>query len=114
VLATVRAIPRSAPARPGEARRWWRFALPWVVITLATDFFFDLDLLLLSGLMGRDELAVFGICTRIFGILAFGVTAVYGVNLPDIFESEAQHDRKGFHRRVGDANLVASLLALIL
>jgi len=114
VLGTVRAIPGTTPARPGESRRWWRFALPWVVITLATDFFFDLDLLLLSGLLGRDELAVFGICTRIFGILTFGVTAVYGVNLPDIFESEARQDRKGFHRRVGDANLVASMLALVL
>jgi len=114
VLLTVRAIPTDVPARPGEARRWWRFALPWVVITLATDFFFDLDLLLLSGLLGRDELAVFGVCTRIFGILAFGVTAVYGVNLPDIFESEARQDRKGFHRRVGDANLVASMLAVVL
>lgn len=114
VVATVRRLPTAVAARSREARRWWRFALPWVVISLATDFFFDLDLLLLAGHMSRDELAIFGVCTRIFGIIAFGVTAVYAVNLPDMFESEALKDRSGFHRRVGDANLVASILAIVL
>ena len=114
VFITAGKIPTEVPARPKETRRWWRFALPWVVISLATDFFFDLDLLLLSGLLSRDDLAIFGVCTRIFGIVTFGVTAVYAVNLPDMFESEAHKDRKGFHRRVGDANLVASILAVVL
>lgn len=114
VVVTVRQIPTEIAARHKEPRRWWRFALPWVVISLATDFFFDLDLLLLSGLLDRDDLAIFGVCTRIFGIVTFGVTAVYSVNLPDMFESEAQKDRKGFHRKVGDANLVASILAIAL
>jgi O-antigen/teichoic acid export membrane protein len=114
VIATIREVPTEVPARAKETRRWWRFALPWVIISLATDFFFDLDLLLLSGLMERHELAIFGVCTRIFGIIAFGVTAVYAVNLPDMFESEALKDRKGFHRKVGDANLVASILAIVL
>lgn len=114
VVATVRQIPTEVPARPREAARWWRFALPWVVIALATDFFFDLDLLLLSGLLSREELAIFGVCTRIFGLISFGVVAVYAVNLPDMFESEAVSDRSGFHRKVGDANFVASILAIVL
>ncbi|MHB1111155.1 MAG: lipopolysaccharide biosynthesis protein [Devosia sp.] len=114
VIVAVRQIPTQLPARPCEARRWWRFALPWVIIALATDFFFDLDLLLLSGLLSREELAIFGICTRIFGLISFGVVAVYAVNLPDMFESEAVSDRGGFHRKVGDANLVASILAIVL
>jgi len=114
VVATVRQVPSDVPARPREARRWWRFALPWVIIVLATDFFFDLDLLLLSGLLSREELAIFGVCSRIFGLVSFGVVAVYAVNLPDMFESEAVSDRSGFHRKVGDANLVASILAVAL
>ena len=114
VIVAVRAVPTQFPARPREARRWWRFALPWVIIALATDFFFDLDLLLLSGLLSREELAIFGVCTRIFGLISFGVVAVYAVNLPDMFESEALSDRSGFHRKVGDANLVASILAIVL
>ena len=114
VAVVVRTVPLEVPARAGEARRWWRFALPWVIIALATDFFFDIDLLLLSELLSREELAIFGVCTRIFAIIAFGVTAVYAVTLPDIFESEARSDRSGFHRKVGDANLVASVLSVVM
>ncbi|MDP1729902.1 MAG: polysaccharide biosynthesis C-terminal domain-containing protein [Devosia sp.] len=114
VIAVVRTIPAELPPRPKEARRWWRFALPWVIVALATDFFFDLDVLLLSGLLSRGDLAIFGVCSRIFGLVSFGVVAVYAVNLPDMFESEAVSDRAGFHRKVGDANLVASILAAVL
>lgn len=114
VAVVVRTIPVELPARVGEPRRWWRFALPWVVIALATDFFFDIDLLLLAELLSREELAVFGVCTRIFAIIAFGVTAVYAVTLPEIFESNVMSDRSGFDRKVGDANLVASILSLVM
>lgn len=107
-------VPTAIAPRPREARRWWRFAIPWVVIVLGTDFFFDLDLLILSGLLDKEALAIFGVCTRIFALVAFGVTAVYGVTLPDIFESEAKADRKGFMHKVGDANVVASTFALIM
>jgi O-antigen/teichoic acid export membrane protein len=110
----VRTIPVDVPVRAGEPRRWWRFALPWVIIALATDFFFDIDLLLLAELLSREELAVFGVCTRIFAIIAFGVTAVYAVTLPEIFESEAMSDRSGLFRKIGDANLVASILSLVM
>src|SRR6185437_14794998 len=105
---TGRQVPTEVPARPGEWKRWWRFAMPWVVITLATDFFFDLDLLLLSSFLSREDLAIFGVCTRVFSLMSFGVSVVYSVTLPDMFESEAKADRNGFHRKIGDANLVAS------
>jgi len=105
-------LPRDKPARPDESRRWWRFALPWVAIALATDFFFDIDLLLLSNLLDRETLAVFGVLTRVFSLVAFGVSAVYAVTMPDIFESNAAADRTAFHRQVGEANLVATGISL--
>lgn len=114
VIAAVRGIPAGQPADAREAGRWWRFAAPWVLIALATDFFFDIDLLLLAGLLSKEELAIFGVCTRVFSLVSFGVAAVYAVTLPDMFESEAMKDREGFHRKVGDANLVASALAVLL
>src|SRR5690606_19493826 len=103
-----------AESRAAEAPRWWRFAAPWVLITLATDFFFDIDLLLLANLLDREELAIFGVCTRIFALVSFGVSAVYAVILPDMFESEANADRAAFHRKVGEANLAASLVSVAL
>lgn len=114
VVATVKRVEALAPMRDSEWPRWWRFAAPWVLITLATDFFFDIDLLLLANLMGKEDLAIFGVCTRIFSLVSFGVAAVYAVTLPDMFESEAQDDRAAFHRKVGEANLVATLVSLAL
>lgn len=114
VLATLPRVEDLAVARRAEVPRWWRFAAPWVLITLATDFFFDIDLLLLANLLDREELAIFGVCTRIFALVSFGVSAVYAVILPDMFESEANADRQAFHRKVGEANLAASLVSVAL
>jgi len=100
--------------RPRDSRRWWRFALPWVMISLASDFFFDIDLLLLSQVLSREELAIFGVCARIFALVSFGVAAVYAVSMPDMFESEAKADRAAFNRKVGDANMVATVLSVVL
>jgi O-antigen/teichoic acid export membrane protein len=112
VVTTLKRIDDLAPARASDVHRWWRFAAPWVLITLATDFFFDIDLLLLANLLGKEELAIFGVCTRIFSLVSFGVAAVYAVTLPDMFESEAKDDRAAFHRKVGEANLVATLVSI--
>jgi len=114
VVTSLDRIPDTAEPRPSEAARWWRFALPWVLISLATDFFFDIDLLLLSHALSREELAIFGICTRIFALISFAVAAVYAVTLPDMFESEANADREAFKRKVGDANFVASIISVVL
>jgi len=114
VVATLKTVPDTAQVRTEDVRRWWRFALPWVLISLATDFFFDIDLLLLSHSLPKEELAIFGVCTRIFSLVSFGVAAVYSVTLPDIFESEVNADRAAFNRKIGDANLVASGLSVLL
>ncbi|MEO6012061.1 MAG: oligosaccharide flippase family protein [Devosia sp.] len=110
----VKSIPLETEHRPKEWRRWWHFAIPWVALTVAGDFFFDIDLLLLAGHMPRQELAIFGVCTRVFSLVAFGVGSVYAVTMPDMFESEAMKDRAGFHRKIGEANLVASGLSVAL
>lgn len=107
-------IPLEAAPRQDEWRRWWRFAVPWIALAVAGDFFFDIDLLLLSGHMSREELAIFGVCTRVFSLVSFGVGAVYAVTMPDMFESEAMKDRAGFHRKIGEANSVASGLSVAL
>ncbi|MBJ7577078.1 oligosaccharide flippase family protein [Devosia sp. MC532] len=114
VLAILRKLPIALEPPQPETRRWWRFALPWVIIGLATDFFFDIDLLLLSTQLSKEDLAIFGVVSRIFVLVSFGVAAVYAVILPEIFEREANSDRAGFLRKVGEANLAASLAALVM
>lgn len=114
LLGTTRQIALEPNPRTDEWRRWWHFAVPWMALVVAGDFFFDIDLLLLSGHLGREELAIFGVCTRVFSLVSFGVGAVYAVTMPDMFESEALKDRAGFHRKIGEANLVATGLSLVL
>jgi O-antigen/teichoic acid export membrane protein len=111
---TAYAIPLEENPRSGETRRWWYFAVPWMALVVAGDFFFDIDLLILAGHLDRHELAIFGVCTRIFSLVAFGVSSVYAVTMPDMFESEALKDRAGFHRKIGEANLVASGMSIAL
>jgi O-antigen/teichoic acid export membrane protein len=114
VVETIRKLPKGGELAPAEPSRWWRFAVPWVIIGLATDFFFDIDLLLLSAQMSKEDLAIFGVVSKIFALVSFGVAAVYAVILPEIFEREANADRRGFLRKVGEANLAASLAALVM
>lgn len=114
VRQAVAAVPKADTLREGEVRRWWRFATPWVVITLAADYFFDINLILLAGLLDRTDLAIFGVSTRIFALASFGVVAVYSLTLPNMFDAERDQDKSAFGRRVGEANLVATGLALLL
>jgi O-antigen/teichoic acid export membrane protein len=112
-----REVPAAGEPRRGESRRWWRFALPWAIIVLATDFFFDLDLLFLAGIMGKEELAIFGVCARIYVLVSFGLTAVYAVTMPEIMESSAKEGLIGnaaFKKKVGDTNLAASVISLVI
>lgn len=114
VLTSISRVADTVPARKADVPRWWRFAAPWVIIVLATDFFFDIDLLLLATLLQPEELAIFGVCTRIFALVSFGVSAVYAVILPDMFENHARADSSAFHRKVGEANLAASVVSVAL
>ncbi len=98
-----------------EPRCWWRFALPWVVIALATDFFFDIDLLILSHFLDRESLAVFGVfapgCSRWWLSESRRSDAV---TLPEMFERNAAADRVGFLKQIGEANLVACAISVAL
>lgn len=113
-VGAVKRVPVQTPPRPMEHRRWWRFAAPWVLITVAADYFFDINLILLAGLMENTDLAIFGVATRIFALSSFGIVAVYALTLPSLFDADRDDDSLAFGRRVGEANLVATGLALAL
>lgn len=95
-----------------ESRRWWTLALPWTILALATDFFFDIDLVLLAPILSTEDLAIFGVCTRIFSLIAFGVAAIHAVAMPDAFETRREHGDVHFHRKLAEANLMAAVLAI--
>lgn len=114
VVKNIKGLPAAKDGAEKQTSRWWRFALPWVLIDLATLYFFDIDLILLSGMMDRETLAVFGVCTRMFSLMAFGITAVYAVSLPDMFEAASDSNKDEFHKKLGEANFVAVGLSVVL
>lgn len=107
-LAAARRLPAGPRPQPEEHRRWWRFAPPWAMLALATEFYFDIDLVALAPLMPRQDLAVFAVCTRIFALIAFGVGAVYAVATPSVVAADAEKDSPRFIRRMTEANLLAA------
>lgn len=109
----IRQLPPGTNPR-GEQNRWWFYALPWAAMALATDFFFDLDMLLLQGLLPLQELALFGIAAKLFGLASFAVGSVYAIALPDAFEAEASGSRPAFLSRMLQVNAVATALAAVL
>lgn len=114
VLRALRSLPPGAAPDAAVRRKWWRYAFPWAVIALATDFFFDIDMVLLSHSLSREELAVFGVAARICSLLAFGIGTIYTVMMPDILEAGIRRNEGEFRRRIEDANIVAAGLAAVL
>lgn len=110
-LVSAREISTTDAPDPRQFKRWWRFALPWTIIALCTDFFFDIDLLLLSQLLDAPEIAIFGVATRMFALASFAVSAVYATSLPEVFEADAAQDEAGFARKILETNLVATAAA---
>lgn len=104
-------MPR-AEAGMSEHRRWWFYALPWALLALVGDFFFDFDLLLLSWQLPYEELAVFGVTTRLFALAAFGVTAVYSLSLPHLFEAERNGLPGALVERIQHTNIAATATAV--
>ncbi|MGJ8528403.1 lipopolysaccharide biosynthesis protein [Maritalea sp.] len=117
LLVTVKALlnlPQTATQTEPQFKRWFYFALPWIIITLSTDFFFDADLLMLTAFLPKDQIAVFGVCTRIFVLASFGISAVYAVTMPNIMERVSANNQDGLDKVILDSNLVATGLAIIL
>lgn len=115
VMRSVKNISATQSQKSNDLGRWWRFALPWALITLATDFFFDIDLLILAGHLDSTELAIFGVCIRIFALITFGITAVYTLVLPDMCEAQQEgQNKEALQLKIGEANLVAGAAALVL
>jgi O-antigen/teichoic acid export membrane protein len=102
------------PVAPGARRRWWRYALPWAIIMLTTDFYLDIDLFFVAPYLNHEDVAVFGLCARICSLIGFGVDMIYTVSMPYILDAGVRRNPIDFRQRIGDANLLAAALATVL
>lgn len=110
----IRALPADQPLPANEIGRWWFYAMPWIIVALSSDFFFDIDLLLLSTLLDKEQIAIFGVCARMFVLASFGIIAIGAVVAPDLLDAEEKQDFAALEAKIGDANMVGTGLAIVL
>ena len=113
-LLAARQVPATPEPMQQERRNWWFYAAPWVLMALGSDFFFDIDLLLLTPYLSLADLAVFGIAARLVSLAAFGVNAIYAVSLPDLFNAQARDGDASFMQQIQRTNRIAVVMACLM
>lgn len=113
VLMRRRGVAVSGTERTVESRsEWQRAALPMILLVLFTNYFADVDVLILGMLMPPEDVAVFNICFRFTAFIGFALKAIYQIVLPDLAEAHVREDRSGVTRAIGRANLIAVGMAV--
>ncbi len=110
----IRTLPDTSEPLNTERRQWWFYAAPWTMLALAGDFFFDIDLLLLTPYLDLQSLAVFGIAARLVSLASYGVNAVYAVSLPDLFQTGGEAADPRFIQQIKRTNTIAVLMSCVM
>lgn len=98
--------------RAYESREWRQSAIPLTLIVLFTNYFIDIDILLLSTLLSPEQIAVFNICVRFTAFIVFALHSVNQITLPDLADAHTRTDRAGVVQALARANLAGVGLAL--
>ncbi len=99
---------------PGFETKLWRGAgLTMMVAAVLVNQIAEIDVLLLSGLLGHDQIAVFNVCFRLVAFVSFGIYAVYQTMLPDLSEAYARADWPEVQLVISRANFICVCGALI-
>jgi len=83
-----------------ESRVWLRTAAPLLLITLFTQFFPELSVVLVGSMLPADEVAVFNASFRTSLFIAFGLNAVNAIIIPRVSTLYAAGDREGLQQLV--------------
>ena len=92
--------------------QWYATATPWIFITILSEYFVELNLLLAGLLLLPAQVAILHVCFRLRMLTAFGLRALYGLALPDIYSCHANNDWTGFRQHLLLANGLAVTYAV--
>jgi O-antigen/teichoic acid export membrane protein len=92
-------MPREAvpPAATRLVRLWQREAKPLIVVTLFTNFFADVAILLVTPLLASAETAAIGLCLKLSLLVGFAVQIAHQVVVPDLADARARKDPSAIH-----------------
>jgi O-antigen/teichoic acid export membrane protein len=99
-----------------ETRLWRGAGVTMMVAAMLVNQISEIDVLLLSGLLRPDQIAVFNVCFRLVAFVGFGIYAVYQTTLPDLSEAYARSDQREIRLLINRANLIClggAVIALI-
>ncbi|WP_137391765.1 lipopolysaccharide biosynthesis protein [Rhodoligotrophos defluvii] len=105
-------LPRRRARRAYETAQWRKSALPLVLAVLFTNYFIEIDILLLSTLMAPEQIAVFNICVRFTAFIVFALQSVNQIALPDLADAHARTDGGGVMQALARANFAGVGLAV--
>ncbi len=85
--------PGTAPAvSPRLVKLWRREAKPLILVALFTNFFADVDILMITPLMPSADTAAIGLCLKLAVLVGFGVQVAHQVVVPDLADARARKD----------------------
>lgn len=97
-----------------RVRVWKQQAAPWVLTTLAWDFFIELNLLLAGVLATTREVAILHVCFRFRMLAGYGIRTLYALLIPQIIKDLSRQKDEGVYQKMKKLNLLSSLYALLI
>jgi len=107
------AVPAGAPAQ--ERHLWLLTSAPLLLVTLFTQYFPEINVVVLGAFLPSAEVAVFSAGFRTAMLIGFGLTAIDAINLPTVSRLHATGDLaelQSVMRRATRLKFACSLLAV--
>jgi O-antigen/teichoic acid export membrane protein len=82
---------------------WMRSAIPLLVISLFTNYFVDLNLIVVGMHVGAEDLGIFNAAYRTAFLIGFGIYAVDAIVIPRAAQLHASGDTVGLQRIVDES-----------
>jgi O-antigen/teichoic acid export membrane protein len=108
---------RGAAASPRLIKRWRREANPLILVALFTNYFADVDILLVTPFLTSAGTAMLGVCLKLCMLVAFAVQVAHQVVVPDLADARARKNNDQIREAVSRAfsfPLAITLGALVL
>jgi O-antigen/teichoic acid export membrane protein len=87
-------LPNDRMAAPARLTKLWRReANPLIVVALFTNYFADVDILIVTPLLTSAETAALGLCLKLSLLVGFAVQVAHQIVVPDLADARARKDK---------------------
>jgi O-antigen/teichoic acid export membrane protein len=90
-------------APPRLTKRWRREANPLILVALFTNYFADVDILIVTPLLTSAGTAMLGVCLKLCMLVAFAVQVAHQVVVPDLADARARKNNDQIREAVARA-----------